>query len=449
MGLDQDKIKKRLSQIEIDINQMNQMIDENLQLVEPAEDEPVQDDAENSGMIDVPKAVETAGATLLSINDETSSNLGDAAQFEEQKALQGSTENETNKSVEAPSQPSDTQPVIAKEQINHTTIAIGDSYNSFVANSAGNEKAKDFDTEANEVGTVNVNQNRGDVNVETVENNDDEWEDEKSDVEEEHIDKGTEGNTEVKSLESPMPRNITLWGDNNVDAELVLDRFSSANNDLDIQPQTISVGSSNGDDHESNHLANQTPQADNLEAFPNRSRGSTPLDSQTKIFIPKKNSKEDGTNINDINSDGHEQKRTTNLERRRPTNPFRVISVSSNSNSRSGSRKSSLNKYDSPVSSPITSASELGSIAKLEKRHDYLSMKCIKLQKEIDYLNKMNAQGSLSMEDGKRLHRAVVKLQEYLDKKTKEKYEVGVLLSRHLRKQIDRGENGQFWIGTK
>lgn len=51
MGLDQDKIKKRLSQIEIDINQMNQMIDENLQLVDPAESE---------GAKEIPEVAETA-----------------------------------------------------------------------------------------------------------------------------------------------------------------------------------------------------------------------------------------------------------------------------------------------------------------------------------------------------------------------------------------------------
>ncbi|CAI4743426.1 BEM_collapsed_G0047060.mRNA.1.CDS.1 [Saccharomyces cerevisiae] len=448
MGLDQDKIKKRLSQIEIDINQMNQMIDENLQLVEPAEDEAVEDNVKDTGVVDAVKVAETA---LFSGNDGADSNPGDSAQVEEHKTAQVHipTENEANKSTDDPSQLSVTQPFIAKEQITHTAIAIGDSHNSFVANSAGNEKAKDSCTENKEDGTVNIDQNRGEADVEIIENNDDEWEDEKSDVEEGRVDKGTEENSEIESFKSPMPQNNTLGGENKLDAELVLDKFSSANKDLDIQPQTIVVGGDNEYNHESSRLADQTPHDDNSENCPNRSGGSTPLDSQTKIFIPKKNSKEDGTNTNHFNSDGDGQKKMANFETRRPTNPFRVISVSSNSNSRNGSRKSSLNKYDSPVSSPITSASELGSIAKLEKRHDYLSMKCIKLQKEIDYLNKMNAQGSLSMEDGKRLHRAVVKLQEYLDKKTKEKYEVGVLLSRHLRKQIDRGENGQFWIGTK
>ena len=212
--------------------------------------------------------------------------------------------------------------------------------------------------------------------------------------------------SEAKPFEPLTRQNATLTRRDEVDTELILDKFSSTNRDLDIQPQTISVESHNENDHESDLSANQTPQNETSEDFSSPSGRTTPLDSQSKIFIPKKNSKDDNTKVNDINSGGLEQKKTAYSETRRPTNPFRVISVSNNSNSRGGSRKSSLNKYESPVSSPVTSASELGNVTKLEKRHDYLSMKCVKLQKEIDYLNKMNAQGSLSMEDGKRLYRA-------------------------------------------
>ncbi|XDT31773.1 Hypothetical protein J6889_03088 [Nakaseomyces glabratus] len=61
----------------------------------------------------------------------------------------------------------------------------------------------------------------------------------------------------------------------------------------------------------------------------------------------------------------------------------------------------------------------------------------------------MNSQGTLSIDDSRKLTRAIAKLQEYLDKKNKERYEVGVLLSRQLRRDINRGENGEFWIGTK
>lgn len=87
--------------------------------------------------------------------------------------------------------------------------------------------------------------------------------------------------------------------------------------------------------------------------------------------------------------------------------------------------------------------------AKLERRLDYLTKKCSKLQKEIAYLHDMSNQTTLPIDDKRKLIEAIGKLQEYQDLKTKEKYEIGVQLSRQLRKDIDRGENGQFWVGTK
>lgn len=53
----------------------------------------------------------------------------------------------------------------------------------------------------------------------------------------------------------------------------------------------------------------------------------------------------------------------------------------------------------------------------------------------------------MAPEDARKINSALEKLQEYLDLKTKERYEIGVLLSRQLRREIDRGENGQFWVG--
>ncbi|EJS41991.1 bni5p [Saccharomyces arboricola H-6] len=445
MGLDQDRIKKRLSQIEIDINQMNQMIDENLQLVDPAADEAVPDETDDEGVTDIPEAAETA---FSNSNGEASALPQDATR----PAVEHGTSHDhipnnagTSKSLGTQSQQSDFQTVINGKQTNHTAIPTAGTYNAFVANSVGNGESNDSDAEKKVANTANVNQ--GGVNIESVQNDDDEWEDEKFDVEDECIGKEPEENSVTQPFEPPNRQNIGFSGHRKANTELILDDFSSGNRDVDIQPQTISVGSNKDDNTDSQRLADRT--ADTSEDIPNLSGRSTPLDSQTKIFIPKKHSKEDGTAANDTNLHTQEPKKVPKSETRRQTNPFRVISVSSNSNSWGGSRKSSLNKYESSASSPITSASELGNTAKLEKRHDYLAKKCVKLQKEIDYLNKMNAQGSLSMDDGKRLHRAVVKLQEYLDRKTKEKYEVGVLLSRQLRKQIDRGENGQFWIGTK
>ncbi|QLL34566.1 hypothetical protein HG536_0G04280 [Torulaspora globosa] len=145
---------------------------------------------------------------------------------------------------------------------------------------------------------------------------------------------------------------------------------------------------------------------------------SSPGRPETPIFIPKNGSES-----------------TTTL--RRPTNPFRVISV--------GTPHTDATRKPSSE----TTAADSDSVTKLQKRLDYLTKKCVKLQKEIKYLNDMNHKSTLSIEDGRKLSSAIEKLQEYLDRKTKEKYDLGVLVSRQLRKEIDRGENGQFWIGTK
>lgn len=148
---------------------------------------------------------------------------------------------------------------------------------------------------------------------------------------------------------------------------------------------------------------------------------------------------------------------TVTVEKRKTTNPFRVISVSSptsTSSSRVNSTCSNHSSHSSRKSSSFQkdtnyNANADDSIMKLQNRHEYLMEKCIKLEKEIKYLRQMESQGSLTLEDGKKLNRAINKLQEYLDRKTKERYEIGVLLSRNLRRQINRGENGEFWIGRK
>lgn len=148
---------------------------------------------------------------------------------------------------------------------------------------------------------------------------------------------------------------------------------------------------------------------------------------------------------------------TTTVEKRKTPNPFRVVSVSS-STSTSSSRVNSTSSNHSSHSGRKSlsfqkdanyNANADDSIMKLQNRHEYLMEKCIKLEKEIKYLRQMKSQGSLTLEDGKKLDRAINKLQEYLDRKTKERYEIGVLLSRNLRRQINRGENGEFWIGRK
>ncbi|AMD19401.1 HBR500Wp [Eremothecium sinecaudum] len=140
---------------------------------------------------------------------------------------------------------------------------------------------------------------------------------------------------------------------------------------------------------------------------------------------------------------------------RRSANPFRVVSVggtsctsSRKSSNLTGSAKSPCNSSGNCPGANAT-ASEDYSLMKLQRKHDYLTMKCVKLSKEIKYLRNLKKNGSLSVEDNRKLGEAVDKLQHYLDRKAKEKYEVGVLLSRKLRKQINNGSNGQFWVGAK
>ncbi|CAR29283.1 ZYRO0G05060p [Zygosaccharomyces rouxii] len=157
--------------------------------------------------------------------------------------------------------------------------------------------------------------------------------------------------------------------------------------------------------------------------------GST--DTDDFIHIPKNSAQRPATTSN------------TPVTSRRPTNPFRVVSVGVVGPDGRTSRKTSAGTFSSYKDSNVDGP------AILQKKLDHLVKKCTKLQREIDYLTKMNTASSLPIEDSRKLSRAVDKLQEYLDKKNKEKYDVGVLLSRQLRREIDRGENGQFWVGTK
>ncbi|SCU87232.1 LADA_0E02784g1_1 [Lachancea dasiensis] len=113
----------------------------------------------------------------------------------------------------------------------------------------------------------------------------------------------------------------------------------------------------------------------------------------------------------------------------------------------SGARQTS-NPSPFRVVSVTSKQSEKSQAQKLNSRHEYLTLKCSKLQREIQYLSDLRDRGAVAPEDSRKINNALVKLQEYLDRKTKERYEIGVLLSRQLRREIDRGENGQFWVGN-
>ncbi|CCK70806.1 Bni5p KNAG_0F01380 [Huiozyma naganishii CBS 8797] len=139
--------------------------------------------------------------------------------------------------------------------------------------------------------------------------------------------------------------------------------------------------------------------------------------------------------------------------RRKPTNPFRVVSVTNSSRSSSGANSRVTSAQSGTPAWRHASGGDSvppdASITKLQARHEYLIDKCGKLSKEIAYLRGMEDQGMLELGDAKRLDGALQKLQDYLDAKTKERYDVGVLLSRKLRRQINLGENGEFWISKK
>ncbi|SCU96694.1 LAME_0F17106g1_1 [Lachancea meyersii CBS 8951] len=121
------------------------------------------------------------------------------------------------------------------------------------------------------------------------------------------------------------------------------------------------------------------------------------------------------------------------------------------SHTRTSAHPHTLRKTSNPSPFRVVSVSknpDHSQAQKLQARHDYLTCKCTKLQREIQYLSDLRDRGALTPDDAHKISNALQQLQEYLDRKTKERYEVGVLLSRQLRREIDRGENGQFWVGN-
>lgn len=337
MGIDQEAIRKRFSQLEMDINNMNKMIDENLQINERSTE-----DAEH-------------------VKEE------EQEEKEEQEVENG---------------------VMSPKKFSEITAS----------------EAQGF------VSTAGAQGQEGEKTEELAEQRDEEPMEQKT-VEpvEQKVSDATERkiqDSEVESFEVPepvreatsQPRHADTTGDT---TDYAVDRTTDTSEDFTVGNVTTATSS--------------------------HSSLSSPVEPETPIFIPKNNA-----TLNTVGGPG-----TTTL--RRPTNPFRVVSVGASHSDGSGTRKPS----------DEARATDVDSATKLQKRLDYLTKKCLKLQKEIKYLHDMNYNNTLSIEDGRKLSSAIDKLQEYLDRKTKEKYDLGVLVSRQLRKEIDRGENGQFWIGTK
>lgn len=86
-------------------------------------------------------------------------------------------------------------------------------------------------------------------------------------------------------------------------------------------------------------------------------------------------------------------------------------------------------------------------IESLQQRDYELTRKIRKLQREIDYLKGLidTASVSSNLAELRKLRYAIERLEDFLDQKQKEKYEVGILLTRAVRKRVDSGELGEFW----
>lgn len=84
----------------------------------------------------------------------------------------------------------------------------------------------------------------------------------------------------------------------------------------------------------------------------------------------------------------------------------------------------------------------------LQSRDQELTLKIHKLNKEIEYLKSLVETASVTsdLSELRKLKYAIEKLEEYLDKKQKDKYEVGIQLTRAVRKRVDSGESGEFWV---
>ena len=404
--LDQEDVKKRMSQIELDINQMNKMIDENLQLGE--------NDGHDSGTEGVEGAVgEGVDGQAGPVEPVVTTAAEETSETKDIEHEQVTNEGMA-KEVEDASESS----VQATEQAQDQQAGTNEETNTFKT-----ESMPEPETQAPEVNDLEMKEPEmkepETVEPETVE----------PEMKEPVIKETDALEPEKKHAEIPpqatteeQPTRHDEWEDVEEEEFNEIDTSTESNNVIGDTKQVegssvLAAGDLRGNVADNGNL---TPVTD-ID------------DAESTIFIPKKQNQ---------NSELTEQMKETLRNTRRTTNPFRVISVSSSNSSTNSSRKSS----GQDMGLEQTPSEQL---KRYEQRHYYLTTKCGKIQKEIDYLNKMNSQGTLSIDDSRKLTRAIAKLQEYLDKKNKERYEVGVLLSRQLRRDINRGENGEFWIGTK
>ncbi|CCF56177.1 hypothetical protein KAFR_0A07430 [Kazachstania africana CBS 2517] len=394
MGLDEEKIKKRLSQIELDIDQMNQMIDDNLLLSKGEQGVSEAEDEVKQSKLHEVTDVETGSDTYGDADD------GFAVEVEEGNGDNAKSISNTEASVEKDVQDERVDRVEGlADVIEENNVEVKELTNQ---DKDGKIEEEEATAEEDEI-TAEQDVNNEGVSEEVEDPHDSTHSD---DVTLEDTTKSNDGE------KGPLGDKTQPIQEENESQWEEIDENTEEAKTTSIQDKIVAQS-----------IETAVPAFSDKESSPDGNLGE-----DDKIVLPKKdNGDNNATNNPRIFS-----------------NPFRVISVSSPASATS-SRKSSLDTK----STVVKKTQEQENVTRLQKRHDYLINKCMKLNKEIDYLNKMMLQGNLDVGDNKKLKLAISKLQQYYDEKNKEKYEVGVILSRQLRKQINNGENGQFWVGSK
>ncbi|SMN19818.1 similar to Saccharomyces cerevisiae YNL166C BNI5 Protein involved in organization of septins at the mother-bud neck [Maudiozyma saulgeensis] len=424
MGLDQEKIKKRLSQIELDIDKMNQMIDDNLQLgttddtmqeqVAADSNDDAEDEKIESEVKEVVAEVVKAPVHLDSMYDSQHEGLGEPIKVKDSKIDEATQTQEEEPVNETPLEKvvSAAKSIAsAAEEMVDTSIdaAVGPNEEEEEEEEIANTSLEKVISAAKSVGSAaeEMINNSLDIAVDPVENED----------------TAVNQNDRVLEVNETSVKKIvnSIEEVNNAPETMI-------NETVDTPVDTHVVSQLKPDDDEWEEITEENVETVGKE---------TDTDENTsKIVLPKHT----GHNTSSTPTIADDKMIERITSKRLPSRPFRVISVGS-------ANSSATERNISPI--PAGTDPEESTLERIEQRYDYLTNKTTKLTKEISYLTGMVSQGNLSIDDSKRLKVALTKLQEYLDRKTKERYETGVLLSRQLRKQIDKGENGQFWVGNK
>ncbi|KAL3232432.1 Bud neck protein 5 [Nakaseomyces bracarensis] len=474
MALDEETIKKRMSQIELDINQMNQMIDENLMDTEKVEVEQVErvdvkDVTHRALQEDDGIDFTTANDTPIGVNkpmtipqlnkvDEEISriekdledrvdglqisgcNNDDADDQPHEAAAKDSNDTQEELVVEEIHAKKEQEPVeeesATEELDNAEKEETKDVKHETVADAV--EKVHDIVEPVHEAIETHepVQETHESVQEthESVQETHESVQETHESVQETH-ESVQETHEPVQETHEPVQETHEPVQELAKHTPKIAEGATEDWEDVDEESESLVDTSA---EFESNQqTASSVLAAEDIRAESGSGVGNvTPVTDQEEytenIYIPKNNH---GDNVN--------QKAT-----RRTTNPFRVISVSSPNTSTN--RKTSgftTTRHVSHGAPGTQQDAEL--IQRYEQKHENLTRKCSKVQREIEYLEKMNSQGTLNIDDSRKLAKAIEKLQEYLDKKKKERYEVGLLLSRQLRRDINRGDNGEFWVGTK